>query len=155
MVLQNEQWESLAARAYALTQQRKDLEKQEKEAYDLLKQLSGDMDSYYGAWEYTCTMRKGTVDYMAIPQLKGVDLDTYRKDSVPVWSLKPYVDWRKQSLWTDSLTEYIAKCSEGEREFLIKAIDASNFKHDTYLVRKFIDDQLETYNLLKFKGRIK
>lgn len=54
-------------------------EKMEKEARDELLLLSGgDCIEGYGV-KVTHYVQKGTVDYAAIPELKGVDLDKYRK----------------------------------------------------------------------------
>lgn len=55
-------------------------------------------------------------------------------------------------IWTEELTKYLANCTPAEREFLTKAIENSSHKADTHLLRKFIDEKLEIYHLLKFKG---
>jgi putative phage-type endonuclease len=40
-----------------------------------------------GKWKITKTLVKGSVDYSKIPQLKGVNLDLYRKQSKEVWRI--------------------------------------------------------------------
>jgi hypothetical protein len=86
-IKQNEQWVKKAQEAFDLQQKRKALEAMEDQAILELKELSGDLNSFGGGFKYECSTRAGTVDYKAIPQLKGVNLDMYRKPASVMWKL--------------------------------------------------------------------
>lgn len=86
-VKQNEVWVKKAREVYDLTQKRKMLEVQEAQAIAELKELSSNLNSVGGGFKYESSTRAGTVDYKAIPQLKGVNLDIYRKPAVVYWKL--------------------------------------------------------------------
>lgn len=66
---------------------RQEAERNEKQFEGLLKQLSKGACSKGGGFVYDYSIRKGTIDYTAIPELNGVDLEQYRKESVEVWKL--------------------------------------------------------------------
>lgn len=52
-----------------------------------LKELSEDKSSKCGDFVFTRSLSRGGVDYGSIPQLSGVDLDAYRKESFERWKL--------------------------------------------------------------------
>jgi hypothetical protein len=59
----------------------------EKIAKKKLEQLcTGESRSHQG-WTYAVHERLGSVEYAKIPQLEGIDLNLYRKDSINVWKL--------------------------------------------------------------------
>lgn len=66
---------------------RKLAEQQEKKCAERLKELSQLLPSRGGGFVYDYIMRKGSVEYDRIPELKDVNLEIYRKDSVEVWKL--------------------------------------------------------------------
>ncbi|MFI5332589.1 MAG: hypothetical protein ACHQVS_00640 [Candidatus Babeliales bacterium] len=66
---------------------RMEAEKQEKMYSDILKTLSHGAWSKGGGFVYDFIVRKGNVDYGRIPELRGVDLEPYRKESLEVWKL--------------------------------------------------------------------
>jgi putative phage-type endonuclease len=71
----------------SVTDEIKSLEKQEEELRKQLIFLSGESNSK-GAGISLCQVnRKGNVDYTKIPQLKGVDLEIYRKPSTNSWRI--------------------------------------------------------------------
>lgn len=86
-IKQNEQWIAKAQEVFDLQQQRKLWEEKEAQAVAELKEINGDLNSFGGGYKYEGIVRIGTVDYKAIPQLKGVNLDIYRKPSTLMWKL--------------------------------------------------------------------
>ncbi len=52
-----------------------------------LKKLSEDIPSCGGNFVFDCTIRKGTINYAIIPELKNLDLEQYRKEPVVAWKL--------------------------------------------------------------------
>ena len=59
-----------------------------KEIIAELVELSGGKDSDIAGHKLTKVVRKGAVDYGAVPELEGVDLEQYRKAPSEYWSLK-------------------------------------------------------------------
>ena len=86
-VQQNEIWVRAAQDLFDIQQQRKQLEQKEDILIEQLKELSAGLSSYGGGYKYEATTRLGSVDYKAIPQLKGVNVDFYRKAATLVWKL--------------------------------------------------------------------
>lgn len=80
-------WYEAAQEIFEIKQQRKDLEKREKEAEQELRKLSEEKNSFYKNLRYTSSIQKGRVDYKAIPELEGVDLDPFRKSNSSRWTL--------------------------------------------------------------------
>lgn len=58
-----------------------------KEVFDELVKLAKGRNSLIWGRKLTQVDRKGSVDYKAIPQLKGVDLEQYRKKPTNYWRL--------------------------------------------------------------------
>ena len=57
---------------------------------DLRKQLiflSGESNSRGSGISLCQVVRKGNVDYAKIPELKGIDLEKYRKGSISSWRI--------------------------------------------------------------------
>lgn len=52
-----------------------------------LQQLSQSQAARYGSFSFTPIVRKGSVDYSAIPELREVNLEQYRKPPVTSWKL--------------------------------------------------------------------
>ena len=52
---------------------------------DVLKSYVSDEKTIIGNMKIVQLMRKGAVDYSAIPELKAVDLEGYRKAAIKVW----------------------------------------------------------------------
>jgi hypothetical protein len=70
-----------------LTESIKELQKQEEELRKELIFLSGESNSKGAGISLCQVVRKGSVDYSKIPELKEVDLDKYRKDSISSWRI--------------------------------------------------------------------
>jgi hypothetical protein len=74
-----------AARRYRQVRQRLDeLSDQERELRNRLLGLSDSRRTVGAGVELIRTSRKGAVNYGAIPELEGVDLERYRKEPVEV-----------------------------------------------------------------------
>lgn len=84
----NGSWINKAREVKKVQQLRKQYEAMEKDLLKELKILSEGVNSRGGGFAYTCSMRAGSVDYTAIPQLRGIDLELYRKEGVEVWKLE-------------------------------------------------------------------
>ena len=78
---------AIAKEAYEAQQQRKKYERIEKEALDELKTLSEGKTTEYGEFVFSKTLRAGSINYAAIPELLNVRLEEYRKADVESWSL--------------------------------------------------------------------
>lgn len=83
----DEEWYSKALKLLEIKQRRKDLEKAEKEMETLLIEESAGKNSFYKDIRYTSSIRKGSIDYSKVFELKGVDLESYRKPSSSTWTL--------------------------------------------------------------------
>lgn len=64
-----------------------ELKMKEKLCREQLIGLSGDMNCQGAGIKVRKVVRKGTVDYKAIPELSGIDLEKYRKSPVESWRL--------------------------------------------------------------------
>ena len=65
----------------------KDLLKREEKLKDQLISLSMEKDSKGGGIKLRKMSRKGNVEVGLIPELWGIDLDTYRKPSTEYWQV--------------------------------------------------------------------
>lgn len=83
----DEIWEQCASQWMSITSQIKDLEKEEEELRKQLIFLSGESNTKGGGISLCQVIRKGNVEYAKIPELKGVNLDQYRKGSISSWRL--------------------------------------------------------------------
>lgn len=83
----DKKWYIHANKLLEIKEKRKALEKEENEAEDLLRSMSGGQSSFFNDVRYTCGIRKGNVNYRQIPELKEVDLEKYRKPNSITWSL--------------------------------------------------------------------
>ncbi len=83
----DEIWYSCAEKWKSIVNTIKSLEKEEDELRKQLVFLSGETNTR-GAGIAICQVeRKGNVDYTKIPQLKGLDLELYRKPSSSSWRI--------------------------------------------------------------------
>jgi hypothetical protein len=79
---------NIAAEAYKLKMTIKSLEKQYDSLMTCLKESYHQGQPRWGSYVMVMSQRPGSVDYSAIPELKSVDLDKYRKDPVQVYKLE-------------------------------------------------------------------
>ena len=61
-------------------------EKKDKIEFEL-RRLSENVSSTGGGYRYKLYKRPGIIDYMAIPELKGLNLERYRKEEQKYWKL--------------------------------------------------------------------
>lgn len=80
-------WQQCASKWRTVSQQIKDLEKQEEDLRKQLIFLSGESNTKGGGISLCQVQRKGNVDYSKIPELKSVDLEKYRKESINSWRI--------------------------------------------------------------------
>ena len=83
----NEAFVALAKEYSATKTQLKALEERREALGNALMALANKQPCKGGGIRIQHYHRKGSVDYSKIPELKGVDLDFYRKDGTDVWSI--------------------------------------------------------------------
>lgn len=84
----NDKWIAKADEVFKVQKIRREMEKMEDELMGQLKELSDNTSSRGGHYKFTAIERKGTVDYKAIPELRRVNLELYRKESTISWKLE-------------------------------------------------------------------
>jgi hypothetical protein len=80
--------ENIAMEAYKLKMTIKSLEKQYDSLMSCLRVSYSQGQTIWGSYQMTQSFRPGPVDYSAIPQLKNVCLDDYRKEKVSIFKLE-------------------------------------------------------------------
>jgi len=80
--------EILARDAYKIKMQIKLLEVEYNKAMATLKKEAAGVTTQWGSYRVVISSRPGAVDYAAIPQLKDVNLDSYRKEAVEICKLE-------------------------------------------------------------------
>ncbi len=80
-------WNECATKWRTLTSAIKKLEDQEEDLRKQLIFLSGESNTKGAGISLCQVQRRGNVDYTKIPQLKGVDLELYRKASINSWRI--------------------------------------------------------------------
>jgi putative phage-type endonuclease len=83
----SEEWKDTATQWISLQKQLKALEEKEKLFRNRLIKMAGETSALGHGVRLTKILRKGNVDYKAIPELIGVDLDKYRKEPIESWRL--------------------------------------------------------------------
>lgn len=83
----DEEWTQVSQKWLKIHQQLVDLEQEEKALRDELIQMSNNQNTKGGGITLTRTVRKGTVQYNLIPELKNIDLEKFRKEPAEVWRL--------------------------------------------------------------------
>ena len=81
-------WIETASQLYDTRLKLKELRLQEENLCTELKDLSDYKNAFGGSYLFTVSMRKGAVDYEIVPEIKGVDLEKYRKEDVANWKLQ-------------------------------------------------------------------
>lgn len=80
-------WVECAHKWKLVSESIKELERQEEELRKQLIFLSGEGNARGGGISLCQIQRKGNVDYSKIPELSGVDLEKYRKNSSASWRI--------------------------------------------------------------------
>lgn len=83
-------WSQCASKWKAIIDSIKQLEKEEEELRKQLIFLSGESNSKGGGISLCQVNRRGNIEYARIPELQGVDLEQYRKDSINTWRITTY-----------------------------------------------------------------
>lgn len=81
----NQHWKLLASELIKLDRSVKEKEKRVKEIKDAMKDLCDNRSARGHGVQMTKYLNKGAVDYAKIPELAGVDLEQYRKQSFTKW----------------------------------------------------------------------
>ena len=76
---------SLLKREKELKDQLKSIETEKASCLNTLKEISGDKPSTGRGVALSLCVRMGAVDYKKVDELKGVDLDRYRKNDTTYW----------------------------------------------------------------------
>jgi len=84
---EDELWQECASDWLSVSSQIKTLEKEEEQLRKQLIFLSGQHNTKGSGISLCQVNRKGNVDYAKIPELKGVDLEKYRKGSISTWRI--------------------------------------------------------------------
>lgn len=80
-------WQQCASKWRSITSSIKELEKEEEELRKQLVFLSGESNTKGGGISLCQIQRKGNVQYDKIPELKGLDLEIYRKPAINSWRI--------------------------------------------------------------------
>jgi putative phage-type endonuclease len=80
-------WNDCASRWQYLTNSIKELEKEEEEIRKQLIFLAGESNTKGGGISLCQVSRKGNVEYTRVPELKGVDVEKYRKEEIKTWRI--------------------------------------------------------------------
>lgn len=91
-IQRDQEWLKKATEAMKIKQLIKEYEKIEAQLMAELKLLSENVPSRSGNFVLDCVMRKGSIEYAKIPELKGINLEQYRKDPVEAWVLSMKVE---------------------------------------------------------------
>lgn len=78
-------WLSLAAEWKGLQTQKRELEEKEKYLRGIMQIVAQDVNVVGGGIKFTKRLRRGVIEYSEIPELIGMDLEKYRKESTTYW----------------------------------------------------------------------
>jgi len=76
---ESQSWINTATQWLAVSEQIKSLEREEKELREVLVHMANNKNAIGGNIRLTRALRKGSVEYSQIPELKCIDLEQYRK----------------------------------------------------------------------------
>ena len=88
IIRNDEEFEALAQEYRMLTEQQTIMDRKVDEAKKALLELCAGRNTKGDGLIIYSSTKKGNVDYSKVPQLKGVDLDQYRKASTVTWTVK-------------------------------------------------------------------
>jgi putative phage-type endonuclease len=83
----DERWLQAANAWKSIYSDLKDVEAKEKQARNTLIDLSGEHSCCGGGVRLRKSIRKGSVNYKAIPELQNVNLNNYRDSPIPQWRI--------------------------------------------------------------------
>lgn len=82
------EWMEIAHRLWETRVLRLKYEKEEKALTDMIKGISENSVVRGGDFLWSYTTRAGSIDYDAIPELRMVNRELYRKESIQVWKIE-------------------------------------------------------------------
>jgi putative phage-type endonuclease len=85
----DEEWTQLSSSWLECNRQLEFYKEEEERIRERLIELSDKNNCRGGGIMLSRVVRKGNVDYKAVPELKTVNLDAYRKQSIEMWRLMP------------------------------------------------------------------
>lgn len=85
---EDEEWKQIAEQYLLISHSLSDLEKQEKNLKAKLIELAGKSNVKGAGLSLSKVVRKGTVDYSSIPELKGLNLEPFRKGHSEYWTIR-------------------------------------------------------------------
>ncbi len=77
----------IASKLLSIMEKRKSLEEEEKALRASVIDFAGHRNCVIGGLKITRSIRKGNVDYKSVPELKGVDLEKYRKNNIETFTV--------------------------------------------------------------------
>lgn len=77
----------IADQLYKVKQELKYYEEREKKLTEQLKDLCKNVSYMTESYAFVYIKRIGSVDYSKVPELKGVNLDLYRRPNTIAWTL--------------------------------------------------------------------
>jgi len=83
----DDDWEALVRQWAAADEELSIAKKKEKEFRELLIQSTNNLNCRGAGVKVQKVVRKGTVDYKAVPELEGINLEQYRKAPVESWRI--------------------------------------------------------------------
>jgi hypothetical protein len=81
-------WIKVAEHLWYLKKRIREFEAEAKITMAQLQQMSNYQEGRGGGFIFNYSERKGSIEYGAIPELKNVNLELYRKEPVKVWTLE-------------------------------------------------------------------
>lgn len=72
----------------AVCEQERDIENRKKDLRAMIIEACQGQPCACSGYRISCTPRQGNVDYKAIPELKGIDLNPYRGEPTVVWTIR-------------------------------------------------------------------
>jgi hypothetical protein len=81
------EWKDLAIEYKCLKAQEKTIKKRLDQLRDALIGMSDNRNSIGGGVQVEKCVKRGSIAYSEIPQLRGIDLDMYRGDPIEYWRL--------------------------------------------------------------------
>ena len=80
-------WQTVSERWKNASEQLRRFEKSEKELREALIHLADNKNCIGNGIKLTKSLRRGVIDYKAIPELEGIDVEKYRKENTASWRI--------------------------------------------------------------------
>lgn len=83
----DDRWAELAGQALEAQRLAKYYTDEARKLIGALKDASGDTSCHGGVYLFERIVRRGTIDFMSIPELQDRDLEKFRKEDTYAWKL--------------------------------------------------------------------